>query len=62
MSERVVQLWQQVLNRLPRIARGGIAAFEGFSELLQELHSMVPQQPAATWRAFIQDMQVCGLL
>lgn len=60
MSNQVVKLWQQVLNRLSSPDIGEGAALSGCLDLLGKLE-LKTEQPRATWKAVIQDMQVCGL-
>lgn len=61
MSIHVARLWQQVLDMLSDMASGSVADMGHLlvqhTQLLDQLGEM-PQQPAATWRVLIQDMQV----
>lgn len=62
MSSQVAQLWQQFLDRLSAFATNNSAgSIQDFAGLLSQTTLLMPYQPAATWTALIQDMQVRGL-
>jgi hypothetical protein len=54
-------LWQQLLDQLSNVATGSTAAMAACEVLLGQL-SFTDRQPAATWKALIQDMQVISLV
>lgn len=57
MSVSVPRLWHQVLEMLSSLADSGVLDMDDFHGLLLQLTKQ-PQQPAATWVALVQDMQV----
>lgn len=58
MTNQAVRLWTNVLQGFSDMASGTLQSMLGVGDVLEQLVAL-PEQPKATWKKLLQELQVC---